>query len=122
LSLLTVEQLVPLAAQMERERQRRRLETRAQLMEDWSAEVRASEASDQDESQDDDGSPALPQARLTCSVGGRRVPFVLRAALKKSLWRRQSKQSQRIGPKSIAMHPDRRGSVKTLRLLRRPCP
>ncbi len=68
LSLLTVEQLVPLAAQMERERQRRRLETRAQLMEDWSAEVRASEASDQDESQDDDGSPALPQGSVSLGL------------------------------------------------------
>jgi hypothetical protein len=68
LSLLTVEQLVPLAAQMERERQRRRLETRAQLMEDWSAEVRASEASDQDETQDDDGSPALPQGSVSLGL------------------------------------------------------
>lgn len=68
LSLLTVEQLVPLAAQMERERQRRRLETRAQLMEDWSAEVRASEAADQDETQDDDGSPALPQGSVSLGL------------------------------------------------------
>ena len=68
LSLLTVEQLVPLAAQMERERQRRRLETRAQLMEDWSAEVRASEASDQDETQEDDGSPALPQGSVSLGL------------------------------------------------------
>ena len=68
LSLLTVEQLVPLAAQMERERQKRRLETRAQLMEDWSSAVRASEPADQDETQDDDGSPTLPQGSVSLGL------------------------------------------------------
>ena len=68
LSLLTVEQLVPLAAQMERERQKRRLETRAQLMEDWTSAVRASEPADQDETQDDDGSPTLPQGSVSLGL------------------------------------------------------
>jgi hypothetical protein len=68
LSLLTVEQLVPLAAQMERERQRRRLETRQQLMEDWTTEVRRSEPADQDETQDDDGSPVLPQGSVSLGL------------------------------------------------------
>lgn len=68
LSLLTVEQLVPLAAQMERERQRRRLETRQQLLEDWTTEVRASEPADQDETQDDDGSPTLPQGSVSLGL------------------------------------------------------
>jgi len=68
LSLLTVEQLVPLAAQMERERQRRRLETRQQLLEDWTTEVRASEPADQDETQDDDGSQTLPQGSVSLGM------------------------------------------------------
>jgi len=68
LSLLTVEQLVPLAAQMERERQRRRLETRAQLMEDWTSAVRASEPADQDETLEDDGSPTLPQGSVSLGM------------------------------------------------------
>ena len=69
LSLLTVEQLVPLAAQMERERQRRRLETRQQLIEDWTTEVRASEPADQDETDDDDdGSPTLPQGSVSLGL------------------------------------------------------
>ena len=68
LSLLTVEQLVPLAAQMERERQKRRLETRAQLIEDWTSAVRASEPADQDETQDDDGSPTLPQGSVSLGL------------------------------------------------------
>jgi len=68
LSLLTVEQLVPLAAQMERERQRRRLETRQQLLEDWTTEVRASEPADQDETQEDDGSPTLPQGSVSLGL------------------------------------------------------
>jgi hypothetical protein len=67
LSLLTVEQLVPLAAQMERERQKRRLETRRQLMEDWTSEVRSSEPADQDETQDD-GPPALPQGSVSLGL------------------------------------------------------
>jgi hypothetical protein len=69
LSLLTVEQLVPLAAQMERERQRRRLETRQQLIEDWTTEVRASEPAGQDETHDDDdGSPTLPQGSVSLGL------------------------------------------------------
>jgi hypothetical protein len=70
LSLLTVEQLVPLAAQMERERQRRRLETRQQLIEDWTTEVRASEPAGQDETDDDDddGSPNLPQGSVSLGL------------------------------------------------------
>ena len=69
LSLLTVEQLVPLAAQMERERQRRRLETRQQLIEDWTTEVRASEPADQDETDDDDdGSLTLPQGSVSLGL------------------------------------------------------
>jgi len=68
LSLLTVEQLVPLAAQMERERQKRRLETRAQFIDDWTSEVRASEAADQYETQDDDGSQTLPQGSVSLGM------------------------------------------------------
>jgi hypothetical protein len=68
LSLLTVEQLVPLAAQMERERQTRRLETRHQLMEDWTSTARSSEPADQDETQDDDGSPTLPQGSVSLGL------------------------------------------------------
>jgi hypothetical protein len=67
LSLLTVEQLVPLAAQMERERQKRRLETRRQLIEDWTAEVRAKEPTDQDEIPDD-GPPTLPQGSVSLGL------------------------------------------------------
>jgi len=67
LSLLTVEQLVPLAAQMERERQGRRLETRRQLMEDWKSEVGASEPADQDETEDD-GSQTLPQGSVSLGL------------------------------------------------------
>ncbi len=68
LSLLTVEQLVPLAAQMERERQKRRLETRAQLIDDWTSAERVSEAADQYETQDDDGSPTLPQGSVSLGM------------------------------------------------------
>ena len=53
LSLLTVEQLVPLAAQM-----------------DWTMEVRASEPADQDETDDgdDDGSLTLPQGSVSLGL------------------------------------------------------
>jgi hypothetical protein len=70
LSLLTVEQLVPLAAQIERERHRRRLETRQQLMEDWTSAVRASEPADQDEAEDEDedGSETLPQGSVSLGL------------------------------------------------------
>jgi hypothetical protein len=67
LSLLTVEQLVPLAAQMERERQRRRLETRRQLIEDWTSEAGASESADQDQTKDD-GSQTLPQGSVSLGL------------------------------------------------------
>jgi len=67
LSLLTVEQLVPLAAQMEREHQRRRLETRRQLIEDWPSEVGASEPADHDETQAD-RSPTLPQGSVSLGL------------------------------------------------------
>lgn len=67
LSLLTVEQLVPLAAQMERERQRRRLETRRQLMEDWTTEARAKEPADQEDSPDD-RPPTLPQGSVSLGL------------------------------------------------------
>ena len=67
LSLLTVEQLVPFAAQMERERQRRRLENHRQLIEDWTSEVRASEPADQDETQDD-GTSTLPQGSVSLGL------------------------------------------------------
>ena len=67
LSLLTVEQLVPLAAQMEREHQRRRLETRRQLMEDWTSESQAKEAADQDEAEDD-GPPTLPLGSVSLGL------------------------------------------------------
>jgi hypothetical protein len=67
LSLLTVEQLVPLAAQMERERLRRRLETHRQHIEDWTSEVRAKEPADQDETPDD-GPPTLPQGSVSLGL------------------------------------------------------
>lgn len=67
LSLLTVEQLVPLAAQMERERQSRRLENRRQLVEDWTSEGRASEPDELDETQDA-GSPTLPQGSVSLGL------------------------------------------------------
>ena len=54
LSLLTVEQLVPLAAQMEQERHRRRLETRRQLMEDWTSESQDKEPDDQHDEPDEE--------------------------------------------------------------------
>lgn len=67
LSLLTVEQLVPLAAQMERERQRRQLEARRQHMQDWTSEVRAKEPADQDESPDV-GPQNLPQGSVSLGL------------------------------------------------------
>ncbi len=72
LSLLTVEQLVPLAAQMERELQRRRIETHRQLMEDWTSESQAKEPAHQDEAPDDeppdDEPPTLPQGSVNLGL------------------------------------------------------
>ena len=71
LSLLTVEQLVPLAAQMEQERQRRRLETRRQLMEDWTSEPQDKESADQHDEPDeepDDESPAPPLGSVSLGL------------------------------------------------------
>jgi hypothetical protein len=75
LSLLTVEQLVPLAAQMEQERHRRRLETRRQLMEDWTSESQDKEPDDQhdepdEESDDESPAPPLGSVSLGLSIPG----------------------------------------------------
>jgi len=67
LSLLTVEQLVPLAAQMERELQRRRIETRRQLIEDWTSESQAKEPAHQEEAPDDEP-PAFPQGSVSLGL------------------------------------------------------
>ncbi len=67
LSLLTVEQLVPLAAQVEGELQRRRVESRRQLMEDWTSEARAKDPADQDETSEDEP-PTLPQGSVSLGL------------------------------------------------------
>jgi len=67
LSLLTVEQLVPLAAQMERELQRRRIETHRQLMEDWTSESHAREPAHQEEAPDDEP-PTVPQGSVSLGL------------------------------------------------------
>jgi len=67
LSLLTVEQLVPLAAQMERELQRRRIETHRQLMEDWTSESQAKEPVHQQEAPADEP-PTFPQGSVSLGL------------------------------------------------------
>lgn len=70
LCLITVEQLVPLAAQMERERQRRRVESRRQLIDDLSSESPASDvAKDDPEGKPDDSDARRTLPRGSVSLG-----------------------------------------------------